>query len=107
MNVPHVTQGGSYHPVILFALTFILGLMTSFPLVAANLDYTCVFGTLSRTRLTDGSTLEYCQTGMEPPVVLKDDFVEARSQSGQCWECMCDDETGLACCTCGRQHRGG
>lgn len=45
-----------------------------------------------------GKLHEFCPTKMDPPFMKKGDFIWARDNNDQCYECVCEEDIGLACC---------
>ncbi|XP_059177544.1 uncharacterized protein LOC131956926 [Physella acuta] len=90
------------------SLVVVMGMLTSFPLVHARIDYKCLFGPIRTVVAPDGRVHEFCHTQMAHPSQFMDkgEFIEG-TKDGICYECVCEDGIGLACCECPRKRRRG
>ncbi|CAL1525991.1 unnamed protein product [Lymnaea stagnalis] len=91
--------------LVLLVATVLLGMISSLPFVNARLDFVCEFGSMESTTTSDGRRVEFCRTHMDPAFMTKGDFIVARKNDA-CYECVCEEDIGLACCECPRRRRG-
>ena len=45
-----------------------------------------------------GREVYFCATEMSPPFLQRGEYILARDATGTCYECLCEDELGMACC---------
>nr|KAG5700464.1 hypothetical protein BaRGS_013951 [Batillaria attramentaria] len=56
-------------------------------------------GRLAGWHLHDaGVTHYFCATEMDPPFMQRGQYLVTRDAQNTCYECVCEDEIGMACC---------
>ncbi|XP_076436829.1 uncharacterized protein LOC143276239 isoform X2 [Babylonia areolata] len=66
-------------------------------MVEGKVDYNCDFGSMYSVE-ENGVTHHFCSLGMNPPFMDRGQYVIAQNSAGVCYECICEDDIGKACC---------
>ncbi|KAK7488063.1 hypothetical protein BaRGS_00020654 [Batillaria attramentaria] len=66
--------------------------------VQGKVDYRCRFGPMLSATDDAGVTHYFCATEMDPPFMQRGQYLVTRDAQNTCYECVCEDEIGMACC---------
>ncbi|XP_076436828.1 uncharacterized protein LOC143276239 isoform X1 [Babylonia areolata] len=83
--------------VVVMMMVVVVTIMMMEGEVEGAVDYECVFGSMFSVE-ENGVTHHFCSLGMNPPFMDRGQYVIAQNSAGVCYECICEDDIGKACC---------